>query len=222
MLTFRRAPNATPSGEVVLQVLADLVPVGQNLDAKTGEERRRPDSGAHQQLRRVDRTCCENHLAPRTNLPIASPDPVRNAGRSSGFDDDAPDTGAGSDHEVSPRSCRSEVGVRCAHATAVSLIDRGERYPCLDAGLRVGQRAYPTFTRCCEPSPSQLARISLRRNRHRAADPVDFVGRSEGGGVLETDEVGEQRVVAPLGTGFHSPRVEVAGGTTDPHHRVHR
>ena len=64
---------------MVLQVLADARPVGDDVDPERAEFRRRPDAGELQQLRRIDRPAAKNDLAPRANLELTPVAPVMDA-----------------------------------------------------------------------------------------------------------------------------------------------
>ena len=64
---------------MILQVLADAGPVGDDVDPERAELRRRPHAGQLQQLRRIDRPAAKNDLAPRAGLELAPVAPVMDA-----------------------------------------------------------------------------------------------------------------------------------------------
>ena len=67
--------------EMVLQVLADSRPVGDDVDPERSELRRRSDARQLQELRRIDRAAAQDHLPPRPNKMIAPSAAVMDAER---------------------------------------------------------------------------------------------------------------------------------------------
>ena len=74
--------------EMVLQVLADAGPVGDDVDPERAQFRRRPHARQLQQLRRVDRPAAKNDLAPRARLLLAPAAPVVDADRAAPVEGD--------------------------------------------------------------------------------------------------------------------------------------
>ena len=59
--------------QMVLQILADAGPVGDDVDAERAQLRRRADARELEKLRRIDRAGAEDHLAPRRRQSVPPP-----------------------------------------------------------------------------------------------------------------------------------------------------
>src|SRR5690606_24586464 len=76
--------------EMVLQVLSDAGPVGDDLDAVLGKMLCRPDAGKHQELRRIDGGGGDDDFTPRFNDLNLSASFDLDAGRALILDDHTP------------------------------------------------------------------------------------------------------------------------------------
>ncbi len=96
---------------MVLQVLADARPVGDDIDAERAQFRRRTDARELQELRRIDRPAAKNDLAPRANLMLASIAPVLDADGAAPLEGDLRRERVRDDLEVAAFHRRAKIGV---------------------------------------------------------------------------------------------------------------
>jgi hypothetical protein len=105
--------------EVILEVLADTRPVGDDLDALLVKLRRGPDAGELQELRRVDRPRAHDDFAPRMHRVQRLAKPVLDTDGASPVEKDACDEGSRLHGKVRPAHGGPQVGVGCTAATTV-------------------------------------------------------------------------------------------------------
>ena len=99
-------------GGVILHMRADRLVGLDDLDAVLLEQRRRPDAGDLQQLRRVDGAARHDHLAlGAQELRLATLADI-DADRAPALEDDARDERLRLDEQVLPSHRRPEIGAR--------------------------------------------------------------------------------------------------------------
>src|SRR6266404_8907243 len=88
--------------QVILQVLAHARQRAHHVDAVGGELMLRADARQHQQLRRVDRTRAQDHLAPRAHLVKDTAAPITHTDRPPPLEQYAGGEGVRARSEVGP------------------------------------------------------------------------------------------------------------------------
>src|SRR5271166_1992724 len=115
---------------MVLQVLADARPVGDDLDPECAELRRPTDPGKLQELRRIDRPAAQDNLAPRAGPELAPVAPVMDTGGAASLEGDARRQRMGEHPEVAALHGGLEVGVGggCAYAVPDRHVEGPESF----------------------------------------------------------------------------------------------
>ena len=159
-----------------------------------------PDAREQQEVRRADRACAQDQLAPDLGLAAR----VAHAGGALAVEVDPQHLRVGDDRQVVAAAGRLEPGVRGGAAQALPLVHARDA----DAGEGLGPQV------AGGGNARRLARFDERR-RHRVGGALL---RHRARLLLEVAQVALHRVPAPaLG-----PGVEVRGVARDVHLRVHR
>ena len=206
---------------VVVEILPDAGKVVQHRDAEGGEPRAVADAGQHQELRRVDRTGADHHLAARADAhrlslpnhlhPVAAPPLERQPRRLRRVDQR---------DVAAARQGRIQVGRR--HVVALAVLDV-QVVPAHAFHLRAVEVVRP---REAEFEAGVVERLGggvrlMQPDRHHAERPA--VAGNRAGVVLlvfQLLEIRQDVVVAPARGALVGPGVEVRAVPADVHHDV--
>ena len=206
--------------QVVLQVLADARAVGRHRDAMGAQVVGRADAREQEQLRRIDRTACQDHFPLGAGPGLGTASPVGDAGRAAVHEIDPADQRAVDDREVGPLYRRAQVtlGRRPAFAGPAGAVHArqafllmavhvlGHRIAGLPPGLDPGR-----IERMIETAGGHVQRTLAAVVGVRAL----FVG-------LRLAEVRQQVAIVPAGQALLGPAVVVARVAAHVGHAVDR
>ena len=204
---------------MVLQVLPDSRPVNTDRDIELSQVLCRPKSGQHQQLRRFEGSCCEEHLGiavqevPRATVDVLDPDgPLM-------LKQDPVDAGSGNNPKARARSHLAEVRIdRTAAPSAASCklkVAGAFRRP----SVKIRRERQAKCLSGLHEKVAVLADVSRIADHERAIAAVEFVVESLI--AFEPAEVRQQRVPVPQITpGGRCPPIVVTSVAAHVHLRV--
>ncbi len=192
---------------VILQVVSDPGRIEHHSDAVLVQQRRGPDAGQLQQLRRVVGAAGHQHFLARLRDPERTALPIFDGASAASIEQNPLRLCGGFDLQVAAAPRGTKIGKRGAGATAAPC--RGLEKPgaLLGRAVEVGIGGNAGFRRRHYKGLRKRIGVPPVGHRQRAADAVKFVGAALL--VFRLLEVGQHVVIAPAGVAPLPPAVIV-------------
>ena len=194
-------------GEVILQVLAHLLTVGDHGDPVLAQEGARPDPGELQELRRVDRSAAEDHLLAGADGAKLAPLPILHAYGALALEQHAGGERVGLHMQVGALHGAVQVGDGGGHAGAVLLGHLIPAHPLLLGAVQVGAAGNAGLYGRFDGGVGDGVAVGHVGHVQGAADAVHGVLAALL--VLGLPEVGRHVVPRPAGAAHLAPAVVV-------------